>query len=135
MTTPTELRQRAIELVDQLPKEMLFEAVDLLESLCLKANQVGDEKPSTSEESALLQIIERRLPPDDQKRLDYLLEGDEIGEITDAENSELLGYAERIENHNVERLGALIELAKMRNVDLETLVNELKLESNTHNVA
>jgi hypothetical protein len=135
MTTPTELRQRAIELVEQLPKEMLFEAVDLLESLCLKANQAGDEKPSTPEESALLEIIGRRLPPDDQKRLDYLIEQDEIGEITDAENSELLGYAERIENHNVERLGALIELAKMRNVDLETLVNEFKLESNTHNVA
>jgi hypothetical protein len=135
MTTPTELRQRAIELVEQLPKEMLFEAVDLLESLCLKANQAGDEKPSTPEESALLEIIGRRLPPDDQKRLDYLIEQDEIGEITDAENSELLGYAERIENHNVERLGALIELAKIRNVDLETLVNEFKLESNTHNVA
>ena len=106
MTTPTELRQRAIELVDRLPKEMLVEAVDLLESLCLKANQAGDEKPSTPEESALLQIIGRRLPPDDQKRLDYLVEQDEIGEITDAEHSELLAYAEQIESQNVKRIEA-----------------------------
>ena len=135
MTTPTELRQRAIELVDRLPKEMLVEAVDLLESLCLKANQAGDEKPSTPEESALLQIIGRRLSPDDQKRLDYLVEQDEIGEITDAEHSELLAYAEQIESQNVERLEALIELAKLRNVDFKTLINEFKLEQNIHNVA
>lgn len=135
MTTPTELRQRAIELVDRLPKEMLVEAVELLEFLCLKANQAGEEKPSNPEESVLLQIIGRRLPPDDQKRLNYLVEQDEIGEITDAEHSELLAYAEQIESQNVERLEALIELAKLRNVDLKTLINEFKLEQNTHNVA
>ena len=112
MTTSTELRQRAIELVDQLPKEMLVEAVDLLESLCLKANQVVDEKPSTPEESALLQIIRRRLSPDDQKRLNDLRDRNEWSELTPAEYNELLVYEERVESLNVERVRALIELAK-----------------------
>lgn len=34
-----QLRQRAIELVDQLPQEMLSEAVGILESLRLKAEE------------------------------------------------------------------------------------------------
>ena len=135
MRTPTELRQKAIELVEQLPKDMLSEAVEFLEFLYFKANQAKDEKSSNSEEIALLQIIQHRLPSDNQKRLNYLLEQDEIGEITDAENSELLAYAEQIENQNVERLRALIELAKLRNVDLKTLLNEFRLEPKTHNVA
>ncbi|MFB2979153.1 hypothetical protein [Microseira sp. BLCC-F43] len=133
MTTPTELRQRAIELVDQLPKEMLFEAVDLLESLCLKANQAGDEKPSISEESALLQIIGRRLPADDQKRLDDLRDRNEWGELNPAEYNELLAYEERVESLNVERVRALIELAKIRKVDLATLNGEFRSEETTSN--
>ena len=128
MTTPTELRQRAIELVDRLPKEMLIEAVDLLESLCLKANQVGDEKPSTPEESALLQIIGRRLPPDDQKRLNDLRDRNEWDELSPAEYNELLAYEERVESLNVERVRALIELAKIRKVDLATLNSEFRSE-------
>lgn len=131
MTTSTELRQRAIELVDQLPKEMLVEAVDLLESLCLKANQLGEEQPSNTEESALLQIIRRRLSPDDQKRLNDLRDRNEWSELTPAEYNELLAYEERVESLNVERVRALIELAKIRKVDLATLNREFRSEETT----
>ncbi|CBN55842.1 MULTISPECIES: hypothetical protein [Kamptonema] len=54
MTASIDIRQRAIELIDKLPNEMLTEAVTLLEYLSLKANQLGDETALGSEESALL---------------------------------------------------------------------------------
>ncbi|MCL1464574.1 hypothetical protein [Argonema galeatum] len=125
MTTPTEIRQKAIELVKKLPKEMLFEAVGLLESLRAKAERVRNPEPHNSEESALLEIIQHRLPPQDRLRLDYLRDRAETGEINEVEHSELLSYVERIENKDVERLAALIELAKIKNVDLNTLLDEL----------
>lgn len=34
MTAPTEIRQRAIALVEKLPAETLTKAVDFLEALC-----------------------------------------------------------------------------------------------------
>ena len=125
MTTPTEIRQRAIELVEELPKEMLFEAVELLESLRAKADRVKEPLLQNPEESALLEIIQRRLSPQDRVRLDYLRDRAETGQITETEHSELLAYVEQIENKDVERLAALIELAKIKEFDLNTLLDEL----------
>lgn len=126
MTASTDIRQRAIELIDKLPQEMLTEAVTLLESLSLKANQVGDETDCNSEEDALLEIIQRYLSLAEQKRLDYLREQNEWGQITETEHTELLAYEERLENRNVERVEALMKLAKIRNTDLATLISERK---------
>ena len=124
MTTPTEIRQRAKELVDQLPGESLAKALEFLESLCGEANQTSKVAASRQEEEALLQIIQRRLPEDNQIRLAYLRQRNENGEITDTEHQELLAYVDQIERQDAERAEALIQLAKLRDVHLKTLVNE-----------
>ena len=82
MTAPTEIRQRAKELVDQLPGESLAKALEFLESLCCEANQTSEITASRQEEEALLQIIQHRLPEDDQIRLAYLRQRNDKGEIT-----------------------------------------------------
>ncbi|MGK7905565.1 MAG: hypothetical protein AB4352_29995 [Hormoscilla sp.] len=46
MMTSTEIRQRAIELVEKLPEERLVEAVELLEYLFENDRQRGEETPS-----------------------------------------------------------------------------------------
>ncbi|MBD1805187.1 hypothetical protein H6F98_06955 [Microcoleus sp. FACHB-SPT15] len=124
MTAPTEIRQRAKELVDQLPGESLAKALEFLESLCSEANQTSKVAASRQEEEALLQIIQRRLPQDNQIRLAYLRQRNESGEITDTEHQELLTYVDQIERQDAERAEALIQLAKLRDVHLKTLVNE-----------
>lgn len=133
MTASIDIRQRAIELIDKLPNEMLTEAVTLLESLSLKANQLGDETALGSEECALLEIIQRYLSLEEQTRLDYLREHNEWKQITEVEHTELLAYEERLENMNVERVEALIKLAKIRKTDLTTLISEFKPESRIYN--
>lgn len=121
MTAPTEIRQRAIALVEKLPAETLTKAVDFLESLCAETREVSEVTP---EEEALLQIIQRRLPADDQTQLANLRQRNETGEITEAEHQQLLAYVDRVEHQDAERAEALIQLARLRKVDLKTLLNE-----------
>jgi hypothetical protein len=123
MAAPTEIRQRAIALLEQLPGESLVRAVEFLETLYHEALQ---ESGTTSEvkETALLDIIQRRLPPEDQQRLAYLRQRNEAEEITDAEHQELLVYIDRVEQMDVERAEALIKLAQVRQVDLKILIKE-----------
>lgn len=76
------------------------------------------------QEDALLQIIQRRLPLDDQVRLNALRQRNEAGNITEAEHQELLRYIDRVEQQDANRAAALIQLAQLRQVDLKTLLNE-----------
>lgn len=124
MTPLTEIRQRAKNLVDQLPGESLAEAVEFLEALCREAGQRSLVATSKPEEAALLQIIQRRLSEDDQTRLAYLRQRNESGDITEAEHQDLLAYVDRVERQDAERAEALIQLAQIRGIDLKTLVNE-----------
>ncbi|RCJ26233.1 hypothetical protein A6770_26460 [Nostoc minutum NIES-26] len=124
MTAPTEIRNRAIALLEQLPGESLVKAVEFLEALSQEALQVSEAANSQISEAALLQIIQHRLPPEDQDRLAYLRQQNEIGVITDTEHQELLMYVERVEQQDAERAEALIKLAQLRSCDLKVLINE-----------
>ena len=123
MAAQTEIRQRAIALLEQLPGESLVRAVEFLETLSHEALQKSEATQEASE-AGLLEIIQRRLPPEDQKRLAYLRQRNEAEEITDTEHQELLGYIDRVEQMDVERAEALIKLAKLRQVDLVVLIQE-----------
>lgn len=50
----------------------------------------------------------------------------EWGELTDTEHAELIQYEDRLEQWRVERLQALMELAKLRNIDLLTLNRQFR---------
>lgn len=123
MTSLPNIRQKAIALIDQLSPERLTAVVQLLEFL---AEPSGQTVPP--QEAALLQNIQHYLPVEEQKRLAELRDRCEWGELTEAEQQELIGYEDLLEQYRIERLEALIELAKLRNINLMTLNHQLKSE-------
>ncbi len=128
MTTPTEIRQRAIALIEQLPSDRLSAIVQLLEFL---SQPVQEALPPTPEEVELLQIIQHQPPQEEQVRLEELRDRCEWGELTQAEHQELIHSEDLLEQQTVHRLEALIHLAKLKNVDLMALNRQLKSESQT----
>jgi len=133
MAVATEFRQRAIELLENLPGESLVKAVEFLESLAHTAIQASATADLAVSEAALLEIIQRRLSPEDQARVTYLRQQNETGVITDIDHHELLVYVDRVERQDGDRAEALIKLAQMRQVDLKVLVDEFL--PTHHNVA
>lgn len=125
MTPLTDIRRRAIKLIELLSEERLTAVVQLLEFL--------SEPPllaaSNPIEVALLEVIQRCLSPDEQKRLEELRARCEWGKLTDIEHEELIQYEDRLEQWRVERLQALMELARLRNIDLLTLNLQFLSES------
>lgn len=125
MPPAPDIRQKAIALIDQLPQDKLMAVVQLLEFLA--------EPPQLStvsaQEAQLLEAIENHLPEDEQTRLDTLRDHCEWDELTEAEHQELIGYEDLLEQQRVERLEALIELAKLRNIDLMRLNQQVQSKS------
>jgi hypothetical protein len=78
-----------------------------------------------SDESALLVRINRAFPEELRERLPVLLRKREDGAISDAEYDELTTLTERAEELHAERVGALVELAKLRGVSLPALMDQL----------
>lgn len=124
MAAATEIRQRAIALLEQLPRESLVRAVEFLEALSQESLPEAEAPKPEASEAALLQIIQRRLSAEEQERLAYLRQQNEMGIITETEHQELLIYVERVEQQDAERAEALIKLAQLRQVDLKVLINE-----------
>ncbi|WP_330486149.1 hypothetical protein [Tumidithrix elongata] len=116
-------RQRAIQLVEQLPEDSLSDVIELLNALHRKTIQVNSSIQAKSEEK-LLQVIHRKLLQEEQARLDYLREQNESGGITEAEHQELLAFVSRIENEDAERAAAILQLAQIRKVEPISLITE-----------
>ncbi|MDZ8226655.1 hypothetical protein [Nostoc sp. ChiVER01] len=125
MTPVTDIRRRAIELIEQLSPEKLSAVVQLLEFLS-EPSQPGT---SNDQEVVLLEVIQRHLASDDQKRLQDLRDRCEWGELTAIEHEELIQYEDQLEQWKVERLQALIELAKLKKIDLLTLNRQFLSDS------
>ena len=111
MAISTGDRQKVMQLVEQLPEESLSEVIELLNNL-LRQTRQSQPLISSSSEELLLQVIDRRLLPDDQARLDYLREQNESADITETEHQELLGFVSRVENEDAERAAAILQLAQ-----------------------
>lgn len=124
MAVPTEIRQRAIAMLENLPGTSLIKAVEFLESLAREGLAESPSPPPETSESALLEIIQRRLSPAEQAKLTHLRQQNETEVITDTAHQELLGYIDRIEQQDADRAEALIKLAQLRQVDLKVLINE-----------
>lgn len=125
MTRATDIRRRAIELIEQLSEERLSAVVQLLEFL----SEPSKFAASNPIELALVEVIQRRLAPNEQKRLEELRKRGEWGELTDIEHEELITYEDQLEQWRVERLEALMELAMALDMDLLTLNRQLVSES------
>ena len=125
MPPAADIRQKAIALIGQLPQDKLMAVVQLLEFLA----EPPQQSIVSAKEAQLLEVIENHLPEDEQARLDTLRDRCEWSELSEAEHQELIGYEDLLEQQRVERLEALIELAKIRNIDLMCLNQQVQSKS------
>jgi hypothetical protein len=82
----------------------------------------------SQKETELFLKINRGLSEKQQRRLAALNEKIEESVLTEAEQAELLRLSDRVEKLWVERLRALIELAKRRKIPPEDLMRQLEIE-------
>ncbi len=83
-------------------------------------------------EAELLQKINQGLPPEVRKRYAELNAKLHEETIAPEEHQELLQLVDRIELADAERLQHLIELARIRNVSVDTLMNQLEIRRPAH---
>jgi hypothetical protein len=81
----------------------------------------------TADESRLFQVINKGFSTGFWSKLHDLNKKRQDMTLTELENAELIDMAEKMEAANVERLKALIELSKIRQIDLDTLMTQLGL--------
>ena len=121
---PEQLLQAAL----QMPRAELEQFVTRL--LALK---IGQDTPHLSQaESELLLAINQGIPAATQQRLDALIAQRQAHTLTVAEHQELLQLTAQIEQRDAERLQHLIELAVLRQVTLDTLMQQLGLQPAPH---
>jgi hypothetical protein len=82
----------------------------------------------SAEESRLLIAINEGLPELVWRRFHELNASRRAETLTADEQVELIQLNDRIEHLNVQRLEKLIELAKLRNVDVKVLMDQLGLQ-------
>lgn len=82
----------------------------------------------SKKESELFLKINRGLPEEQWQRMAELNEKLEDAGLTEEEHAELLRLAKRSERLQVERLRAVIELAKLRQVEPEEMMRKLELD-------
>jgi hypothetical protein len=110
-----------LEAASQMPREELERFVARL--FVLKARQ---ETPALSErESELLTQINRGLTPATGERMKELIAKRQSGSISEDEVRELISITDEAERLNVARVKHLIELAALRNVTLDELIDQL----------
>ena len=107
MTLATDPTQRAIALVRQLPADKLTIALDFLEKLIQQ-----------SEETRLMQIIEQQ-PSIDRICLNELRNRCEYDHLSPEEHQELMQYEDELERYNVDRIDAIMHLAKLKSMDFQ----------------
>jgi hypothetical protein len=79
-------------------------------------------------ESKLLLRINQDLAPQKRQRIEELTDKMEFESITDEEHAELLRLSDEMEKLAVERLKAVIELAKHRKVSVDEMMEQLGME-------
>jgi hypothetical protein len=91
------------------------------------------KSPSATErESILLQAINQSSNALLQNRYAFLSKKQNAGKVSEAEHEELLTVIDKLEILQAQRLENLIELAHLRNVSLDTLMNNLNLNFAYH---
>jgi hypothetical protein len=114
--------------VEQLDGEELDRFVSQV--LALRARR--QTRNGAAQEETLLQRIHRRLAPDVQRRYEELITKREARALSPEEHRELVQLGDRAEEADAERLGAVIELARLRQVPLDQLVRDLGLTAPPH---
>jgi len=97
------------------------------------AVQARRRAPSLSKDEArLLQLINQGVPPEVRSRYQLLDEKLHDETITVAEHQELLELINQIELADAERMRYLVELARLRNTPLDSLMDQLGIRNPTY---
>lgn len=116
-----------LEAARQLPPP---EFNQLLERLLAWRGQLMNAAPRLSAaETDLLLKINQGFAPAQQQRYDELLEKRDARTLTPAEYQELLDLTDQVEAFNVERVQALADLARLRQVSLPEVMRRLGLDT------
>lgn len=83
-------------------------------------------------ESELLLKINQPVPSNVQHRYDELIARRDERTLTPEEHQELLRLTDQVETLEAERVGRLIELAKLRQTSLDEVMRQLGLHPPTH---
>jgi hypothetical protein len=113
---------KAVDDLNETDVEQLLDRV-----LFVRARRKGNVL--TTEETALMQEINRGLPTELNDRYENLLDKRDEETITDPEYTELLSISEQIENLGVKRIEALSKLAAIRQVPLPQLMQDMGIPS------
>jgi uncharacterized protein (DUF1778 family) len=123
-STAKPSRQRLLEEAGQLSLSEFDKFVS--DVIALRAKRFA---PSlTREESVLFRKINSGLPPEVRQRYRELIEKRRAESLTQAEYDDLVELTNRSEQKQAERLEALIELAKIRNITLPELMDKLGIK-------
>lgn len=128
----------SVEVTTKLSTDELLKAVQQLPAgelnkfirqvIALQA-QRGERFLDDDEEAALLNLIQADLALADRNKLDTLRAKSRETPLTPVEQAELLQLVQQVEQQNVIRVKALVELAQKRNVTLGELMVDLGLEA------
>ena len=117
--------EQLLQAAAQLPR---FEFEKFLTKLHALRRQA--EVPHLSQrESELLRQINQTLPRTTQKRYETLRKKRGKARLTPAEEREFLALTKQREQLDVERVRGLAELARLRNIPLPTLLQELGIKT------
>lgn len=82
----------------------------------------------SQKETEILKKVNRPVPGEINSRYNNLKEKRDQHRLSAEEHQEIIELTTYLEQHNVERLQALIELAKIRNISLTDLIESLELK-------
>jgi hypothetical protein len=104
----------------------------LQEQLRRHASPVAPSSLCSPAETRLLQQIQQGLPEDTWQRYHELVAKREAEALKDGEQAELVALADTVEGWNVRRLELARELAQLRGVAWDTIIEELHLAAPAH---
>ena len=116
-----------VEAARQLPPPEFNQLLERLLAWREQLRHAATRLPA--DESSLLLKIGQGFAPAAQQRYDALLEKRDARTLTPAEYEELLALTDQVEAWNVERVQALADLARLRQVSLPELTRQLGLAS------
>lgn len=114
--------------VRQMPISEMEQLVDQV--IAIRAERVAPYL--TADESALLARINQSLPHDDRARMRALIARRDDETVSENEWQELAALTDRLELLHADRLSALAELAKLRGVTLDMVMNQLGIQFPDH---
>lgn len=92
------------------------------------AKTKSDATHFSGRESELLLIISRHLTTQQRREIEELTDKMEYGSITDDEHERLIARSDESEKIYAERLRAMLELAELRGISFDELLEQLGIE-------